>query len=456
MPVNDRRVSLPRYPSGPNATAPAPASARSGRELTRLELSVTQACNETCAFCLTGLRLRTVEPRPAHPPIAQLVERLHDGYERGARAVSLEGGEPTLRADLGEIVEAARAIGYQAVVVFTNARVVAQRSKAEWLAGMNLACIQVSVHAGTAEAHDEVVESKGAFVQTLAGLDNLIALGQRVNVNGVLTHYLLDTLPQFVDRMIAARPREVGFDLVKPWDGAFAGRMPYGQLVPRFAPYAPVIGESLRRLRAAGVEARVATCAPCLLPGAEGLVSRDPALAYYASAASVDGVKREQQRAVQVKGEACARCVYDRECPGVYDEYAALYGLDELVPQTRVHDPEPSLGAASGGADAPAASAPETALTAALRAWLVRADPKLAWAVRAVRAVRALGGEAHELRCEGDGRSFVVVVAGVDAPRAYARTSRFSVSYLSADVELRVVDAIVRVLRAAEQAGRVP
>jgi uncharacterized Fe-S cluster-containing radical SAM superfamily protein len=449
--MSARRVSLPRYPDAPSALEPA--SAPRGRAHTRLELSVTQACNETCSFCLTGHQLRTVDPRPAHPPIAQLVERLQDAYDRGARAVSLEGGEPTLRADLGAIVEAARAIGYPAVVVFTNARVAAQRAKAEWLAAMGLTCIQVSVQAGTAEAHDAVVESKGAFVQTLAGLENLIALGQRVNVNAVLTRHLLDTLPEFAERMIAARPREVGFDPVKPWDGAFTGRMPYGTLVPRLSPYAPALSAGLRRMRAAGIDARVTTFPPCLLPGAEELVTIDAATAYYASATELQGVKREQQRALQVKAEGCARCAYDADCPGVYDAYAALYGLDELSPRSRRQTAEPTPDARTEHAEGHAADAPETALTSALRAWFVRTDARLPWAVR---EVRPMAGDAHALLCEGNGRSFVVVVAGADTPQAYARTSRFAVSYLEGEVELRVVDAIVRVIRAAEQAGRVP
>ena len=49
---------------------------------------------------------------------------------------------------------------------------------------MPLTSIMVSIHGGTAEAHDEAVGVPGAFVETVEGARRLIALGREVHVNG--------------------------------------------------------------------------------------------------------------------------------------------------------------------------------------------------------------------------------------------------------------------------------
>ena len=68
--------------------------------------------------------------------------------------------------------------------------------------------------------------------QTVAGVRRLLALGQRVKVNGVLTRHLLDTLPGFARLMAELLPEEVGLDTVKPTAAFEEGRERYADLCP--------------------------------------------------------------------------------------------------------------------------------------------------------------------------------------------------------------------------------
>jgi GTP 3',8-cyclase len=77
---------------------------RFGREIDYLRISVLDNCNLRCVYCmpLTGLRFAPPEELLSAPEI-EIVGRA--AARAGFRRIRLTGGEPTLRADLVEIVE---------------------------------------------------------------------------------------------------------------------------------------------------------------------------------------------------------------------------------------------------------------------------------------------------------------------------------------------------------------
>jgi hypothetical protein len=296
------------------------------------------------------------------------------------------------------------------------------------------------VQGGTAEAHDASVIAAGAFEQTVRGPRRLIEMGQRVKINAVLTRHLLDSLAPFAQLMIDLRPEEVGLDTVKP-GGAFATeRGSYRELVPALGPYATALRDAVLAMDRAGILVRLTSFPPCLVPGAEHLVSEeDPrTLTHQTNDRSVQ--KLAWKRGMQVKPARCVACAYDATCGGVYAPYAELHGLDELRPLARRAEPSPATSAT--GDDAP--------LTRALRAFFVRSEPGAV----GVRAVRRLADGSHELDCFGPGGEVCLAVAPRGEHPAYATTARFAVAYRrdprGGEPDLRVVDAVVRALRRIE------
>ena len=80
-------------------------------------LEVTDQCNLHCAVCFADSSANRTEDPP--------LEKLSSLLERAMKAagpcnLQLSGGEPTLRDDLPEIVEAAQRIGYSFIQVNTN------------------------------------------------------------------------------------------------------------------------------------------------------------------------------------------------------------------------------------------------------------------------------------------------------------------------------------------------
>lgn len=410
--------------------------------LPKVEIHATDLCNNRCGFCTTGLLNHERYEELRHPPRAFIREKLEEAYRRGARRALFQGGEPTLRRDLGDLLSDAHEIGYQVTTIFTNARMAASRAGATWMARMNVTWFQVSIQGGTAEAHDESVGARGAWAQTVAGTRRLIELGQRVKVNGVLTRHLLDTLPEFADLMCSLRPEEVGMDTVKPSSAFTESFADYADLCPPLSRYSAALRDALLQMNDAGVIARLTSFPPCLVPGAEAFVSEEAASTVSQHHDGSLMHKLTWKREMMEKPERCRECVYDPSCGGVYEPYAKANGLDELHP-LRERKQLPRLVHATAVRDVP--------LTRALRALFVRGN---AARTLGARDVRRLSDGAHELRCELPSGALDVLIRPLSAERAYAHTALFDVIYRGSEdghtPDLRIVDAVVNTLRRAE------
>ena len=97
--------------------------------LPKVEIHATDVCNNRCGFCTTGWLNHEKNEQLAHPPRDRIRAQLEEGYRRGARRVLFQGGEPTVRRDLGDLLADAHSIGYQVTTIFTNARMAARKNR---------------------------------------------------------------------------------------------------------------------------------------------------------------------------------------------------------------------------------------------------------------------------------------------------------------------------------------
>lgn len=118
---------------------------RFGREIDYLRISVIDGCNLRCVYCmpLEGLRFAAREELLT-PAEIELVGRA--AIAAGFRRVRLTGGEPTLRADLLEIVQRLRAIpGMGEIAMTTNGILLPQLAGELKQAGLG----RVNIHIDT-------------------------------------------------------------------------------------------------------------------------------------------------------------------------------------------------------------------------------------------------------------------------------------------------------------------
>lgn len=118
---------------------------RFGRTFPYLRLSVIEACNFRCSYCLpTGFQARPGRPQPLSRE--EITRLLHGFVALGLRKLRLTGGEPSLRRDLPELIATAAAMdGIETVGLTTNGTLLDRRVECWREAG--LTNLNVSVDA---------------------------------------------------------------------------------------------------------------------------------------------------------------------------------------------------------------------------------------------------------------------------------------------------------------------
>ncbi len=201
-----------------------------GRDLHYLRLSVTDRCNFRCVYCLPqGCRA----PSAGVPLSEDEVGRLAQGFAGlGFWKVRLTGGEPTIRADICELVQrVAEAPGIRKVGLTTNGYRLA--AIAPRLRAAGLTTINVSVDSLDAERFYQVTGTRH-LERVVAGIDAALSAGLTVKVNAVLLQGLDDAELERFLAWTRAQPLTVRFiELMETGDNRALfqrARLPAGEV----------------------------------------------------------------------------------------------------------------------------------------------------------------------------------------------------------------------------------
>jgi radical SAM protein with 4Fe4S-binding SPASM domain len=158
----------------------------------RMDLAVTYRCNNDCAHCYNS--------RPRHYPeisTAQWKLILDRLWQIGIPHIVFTGGEPTLRADLPDLIAHAERNG-QVTGLNTNARRLSDIHYLRQLVEAGLDHVQITVESHNPGIHDSMVGCRGAWNQTIAGLRNALDTPLFVMTNTTMlstnSPYLAETL----------------------------------------------------------------------------------------------------------------------------------------------------------------------------------------------------------------------------------------------------------------------
>ena len=169
-----------------------------GRRFPYLRLSVLDACNFRCSYCLpNGYRAKEGRAKYLQP---YEIQRLIGGFASlGMRKLRISGGEPSLRRDLPEIIAVASSVsGVESVALTTNGATL-HRHLDRWL-DSGLTGLNVSVDALCPERFERITGHAG-LANLLAGLDRALKSRLKaVKINAVLLRDLNDDqLPAWLD-----------------------------------------------------------------------------------------------------------------------------------------------------------------------------------------------------------------------------------------------------------------
>ena len=151
------------------------------RHPTLVEIEVTQHCNERCPVCFMSAESAPATI-PPDPDLAELAEVYRSILTKTGpqTSIQLTGGEPTVRADLPEIVRLGREIGFAAIEVNTNGVVLARNPElALLLFDAGVSGIYLQFDGLTGEVYEKI-RGKNLFADKLKAIENCRAAGVQV------------------------------------------------------------------------------------------------------------------------------------------------------------------------------------------------------------------------------------------------------------------------------------
>lgn len=181
-----------------------------GRAFPYLRLSLTEACNYRCSYCLPdGYQ---ADGRPKFLALDE-IERLVRGFAAlGMSKLRLTGGEPSLRKDLPSIIAAVSAVpGIRKVAITTNGCLLPRHIRTWREAG--LTALNVSLDS-LDPARFHAITGHDRFVEVTEGVEIALGLGfDSVKLNAVLLRGLNDDeLPAWCEYL---RERDVAIRFIE-------------------------------------------------------------------------------------------------------------------------------------------------------------------------------------------------------------------------------------------------
>ena len=155
--------------------------------------NITSRCNLKCVHCYASVTGEKSELSTEQG--LKLISGLKD---YGVPVVLFSGGEPLIREDLPELINAATSAGMRAVIS-TNGTLIT-REKAEILGDMGLSYVGVSLD-GLEEVNDRFRGVNGAFTKALKGIGNAMSAGIKVGLRFTMNKRNYQEIPKIFDLM---------------------------------------------------------------------------------------------------------------------------------------------------------------------------------------------------------------------------------------------------------------
>lgn len=174
------------------------ASKLSGKRIPlQVNIHVNDVCNLRCRYCYIDF-----DNASKDFSLSDLKQVLYDARRMGTERISLEGGEPLLRNDIGEIIRFICDLG-MACNVNTNGYLVPRRIKDL----KRLDTISVSMD-GDKEIHDKL-RGQGSFEKAIKAIEVARQNGIKVHVMSVLTKLNRDRID-----FLLSLARQMGFQFI--------------------------------------------------------------------------------------------------------------------------------------------------------------------------------------------------------------------------------------------------
>lgn len=297
-----------------------------------LDLKLGYSCNNDCLHCvISDQRDRALNKRgDINRSTQECKNEIIESKKKGCMAVTITGGEPTIRSDFLEVAEFAKDEGFE-VLLQSNGSLFKNEDFAKKSCEF-IDFFMIALHSNLKSVHDRITQREGSFEQTVLGLKNLLACRGDVGVKIVISKFNMATLLDTVKFV-----KDIGVEYVNiafPHANGNAKKN-FNIIVPDYSDIRDEIESIIEWAENEKFKVDFEEILPCAL-------SKDFPLKYFADLKVVRGngeVKQldedtlkwnDARVSMKRKGLICIKCVLNRFCEGYWREYVEIRGFDEF------------------------------------------------------------------------------------------------------------------------------
>jgi len=144
-----------------------------GPLLSRLDMELTERCNNNCIHCYINLPADDIKAKEQELSTEEIKYILKEAASLGCLKVRFTGGEPLLREDFEELYLFARKLGLK-VILFTNATLITSELAEVFVRIPPLERIEISVYGMKKSSYEAVTRVPGSFEAAWQGINLLL------------------------------------------------------------------------------------------------------------------------------------------------------------------------------------------------------------------------------------------------------------------------------------------
>lgn len=299
----------------------------------KIDLILGYECNLNCIFCYAADKRGKYPSMTTEEAIREMVE----GRRRGCTIIDFNGGEPTIRKDIIQLVSIAKELGYREVAITTNGQMFSYRKFTRRIIEAGLDHVVLSIHGHEAWLHEIHTRVKGSFRRLMRGIENLKEEKPDIYLasNTVITKFNYKYLPRIAENNINLGIKSLEFIFPHPRGNALKY---FNTIVPTLTQLAPYVSPTIEVGRSKGVWHTFFRYLPLcyIFPNikySSELFERRVMRQEHVGPEFKDlSVERGRIELGKTKGEQCKGCKYYRICEGLWKEYVEKRGVGELIP----------------------------------------------------------------------------------------------------------------------------
>jgi len=309
----------------------------------RLYFASLNDCNEDCLFCVRG----GDEPPIKYIDTEQAKVILKQKKKQGYQDVYFDGGEPTLRKDLLQLIKFVRQVGYEKANILTNGVLLSNEKLVKKLLsvkqdkGFSLS-FSVSLHSHKKDISEKLVDRKNTFKKTIKGIKNLLKNNcAHLSIYHIITKYNYCDLPDFVNYINTNFPKikNITFSFVYLTGAVLKNK----HILPQLSKTKKYFRKALELCKKYEINYSITTCGTiplCFLKGYEKLLIKQQELDQPDKVGLIDSKQdagyqlatRKFHNKTKIKIPECNNCIYNNKCGGIWRDYVEMYGTGELEP----------------------------------------------------------------------------------------------------------------------------